>query len=78
MLILFFDGKVVIHHKYVPDGQTANATFYVQVLDHLCKRIAGTRPEMWRDRKFFLLQDNAHPHTAVIFQQFLRKKEWNS
>ncbi len=46
MLSFFFDSKGVIHHEYVPEGQTVNATFYVQVLDHLCKRIAHVRPEM--------------------------------
>ncbi len=30
--------------------------------------------EMWRDLKFFLLHDNACPHTAAIVQQFLAKK----
>ncbi len=74
MLILFFAGKGVIHHKYVPEGQTVNATFYVQILDHLCKRIVRVRPEMWRDRKFFLLYNDAHPHTEAIIQQFLAKK----
>ncbi len=59
MLILFFDSKGVIHHEYVPEGQTVNATFYIQVLDCLCNHIACVRPEMWRDRKFFLLHDNA-------------------
>ncbi len=74
MLILFFDSKGEIHHEYVPEGQTMNATFYVQVLDCLCKRIVCVRPEMWRDWKFFLLRDNVQPHTAVIVQQFLAKK----
>ncbi len=49
MLILFFDNRGVIHHKYVPEGQTVNAMFYIQVLDRLCKRIAHVRPEMWRE-----------------------------
>ncbi len=35
-----FDSKAVIHHEYIPEGQTVNATFYVQVLDHLSKHIA--------------------------------------
>ncbi len=74
LLILFFDSKGVIHHEYVPEGQTVNSTFYVQVLDGLCKHIARVRPEIRRDRKFFLLHDNAHPHTAAIIQQFLTKK----
>ncbi len=53
---------------------TVNALFYIQVLDRLCKCIAHMRPEVWRDRKFFLLHDNVHPHTATIVQQFLVKK----
>ncbi len=74
MLNFFFDSKGVIHHKYVPEGRTVNVTFHVQVLDCLCKCIALMRPEMWRDRKFFLFHDNARPHTAAIIQQFLDKK----
>ncbi len=74
MLILLFDSKRKIHRKYVPESQTVNAIFYVQVLDRLCKRIARVKTEMWRDRKFFLLHDNACPHTAAIIQQFWAKK----
>ncbi len=74
MLTLFFDSKGVIHHEYEPEGQTVNAKFYIQVLDRLCKHIARMRPEMWRNRKSFLLHDNACPHTAAIVQQFLAKK----
>ncbi len=66
MLILFFDNKSVID---VPKSQTVNAMFYVQVLDCLCKRIVHVKPEMWRDWKFFLLHDNARPHTAAVFGQ---------
>ncbi len=74
MLILFFSSNGVICHQYVPEGQTVKTTFYVQVLDRLCKCIAPVRPEMWRDWKFFLLHNNVRPHTAAIIQQFLAKK----
>ncbi len=74
MQILFFDSKGVIHHEYVLEVQTVNATFYIQVLYRLCKRTARVRPEMWRDWKFFLLHDNARLHTAAIVQQFLAKE----
>ncbi len=78
MLILFFDSKGVLHHKYVPEGQTVNTTFYIQVLKSFCKHIPRLRPEMWRDWKFFLLHDNARLHTAATVQQFLAKKKWCS
>ncbi len=71
MLILFFDSKGVIHHEYVLEGQTLNTMRYVQVLDRLCKCTARMSPKMWRHRKFFLLHDNACPHTAAIVRQFL-------
>lgn len=35
MLIAFFDSKGLIHHKFVPSGQTVNAAFYLQeVMKH--------------------------------------------
>ncbi len=74
MLILFFDSKGVIHHEYIPEGQTVNALFFIQVLDRVCKRIAHVRLKRWRDWKLFLLHDNACWHTAAIVQQFLAKK----
>ncbi len=74
ILILFFDSKDVIHREYVPEGQTVDVAFYIQILDHLSKRIARVRPEMWRDRKFFLLHDIVCLHTATIVQLFLAKK----
>ncbi len=48
MLILFFDSKGVIHHEYVPEGQTVNTMFYTQVLNCLYKHTACLRLEMWR------------------------------
>ncbi len=36
MLILFFDSKGVVEHEYLCEGQTVNATFYIQALDHSC------------------------------------------
>ncbi len=74
MLISFFDSKGVIHREYVLEGQPVNAIFYVQVLDHLCKRITRLRSEMWKDWKFFLLHDNTHLYTVAIVQQFLAKR----
>ncbi|KAG7162477.1 putative Transposase-containing protein 31 [Homarus americanus] len=32
MLIVFFDWKGVVHHEFVPRGQTVNKEFYLEVL----------------------------------------------
>ncbi len=79
MLILFFDSKGVIHHEYVPEGQTVNAIFYVQVLDRLCKHMACVSPELWRDRKFFLLHMIMRIRTLQqSSSSFGAKKGWHS
>lgn len=36
MLTVFFDQKGIVHHKYAPEGQTANKKYYVEVLRWLC------------------------------------------
>ncbi len=74
MLILFFNSKGVIHHKYVPEKQTVNATFLHSNFGPFMKIYCPCGSEMWRDRKFFLLPDNTYLHTAAIIQQFLAKK----
>ena len=45
MLFFFFfpDAEGVIHREFVPEGQKANAEFYVGVLDRLLKRIRRVR-----------------------------------
>ncbi|GFX82944.1 histone-lysine n-methyltransferase setmar-like protein [Trichonephila clavipes] len=35
MLIVFFDKKGVVYSEFVPEGQTVNGTFYVEVLKRL-------------------------------------------
>jgi len=31
----FFDCHGIVHHKFAPEGQTVNTTFYMEVLKHL-------------------------------------------
>jgi len=35
MLICFFDIKVLVHFEFVPQGQTVNQQFYLEVLKRL-------------------------------------------
>lgn len=71
MFIVFFDAKVVVHKEFVPQGQTVNATYYVDVLDRLRKRVVRTRKEIaatWQ-----LHHDNAPSQTARWVREFLAK-----
>ena len=48
MLIAFFDIDGLVHHEYVPRGQTVNKEFYKTVLQRLCDAVRRHRPEKWR------------------------------
>ena len=39
MLVCFYDSKRIIHHEFVPQGQTVTGSFNLSVLEHLWKRI---------------------------------------
>jgi histone-lysine N-methyltransferase SETMAR len=64
MFILFFDAKGIILQHWVPPGQTVSGQYYATVLRRDFRnmiRKGRTFPEKW-----FLLQDNARPHTAKV------------
>ncbi|GFW86470.1 hypothetical protein TNCV_4332541 [Trichonephila clavipes] len=39
MLTVFFDKNGVVHSEFVPEGQTVNGAFYVEVLKILKRRV---------------------------------------
>lgn len=73
MLIVFFDFKGIIHHEFVPEGQTVNKEYYKEVLQRLRLKIRRKRTELWETGNWFLLHDNARPHKALKITQFLAK-----
>ncbi len=73
MLTAFFDSKGLIHHEYVPYGQTVNATFYLSVLKRLVARIHHVRLEYREPRSWCLSQENAKAHATHIIQQYFAK-----
>ena len=75
MLIVFFDCEGIIHKEFLPEGSTLNAAAYVEVLKRLLQRIRRVRPQYSEpEATWFLLHDNARPHTAAVVQQLLAKR----
>src|SRR5215510_14413982 len=62
MLILFFDIRGIVHHAFVPQGQTMNTQFYCSVLRRLRENIRRKRPELWR-RAIGCCMMTTHPLT---------------
>ena len=67
-------SKGIIHHEFVPKGQTVTVRFYLSVLERLWKRIRRVRPEYSAPGSWSLLHDNAPFHRAVAVQEFLARK----
>ncbi|UYV81207.1 hypothetical protein LAZ67_20000338 [Cordylochernes scorpioides] len=57
LLVAFLDNKGIVHHEYLPAGQT----------------VIKEMPEKWTNGDWILHHDNARPHTAHLVTSFLAK-----
>jgi len=73
MLIAFFDIDGLVHHEFVPTGQTVSKEFYKTVLQCLRDAVRRHRPEKWHSGNWILHHDNATAHRAVTTNKFLAK-----
>jgi len=71
MLTVFFDMEGIVHYKYVPQGQTVNQKFYLQVLKRLRLAVSRKRPQKRAAGAWTLHHDNAPAHRAHSIQVFL-------
>ncbi|GFU73960.1 uncharacterized protein TNCV_3784751 [Trichonephila clavipes] len=71
MLIVLFDKNGVVHSEFVPEGQTVNGAFYVDVLKRLKRQVNRVRPEISANWK--LHHDNAPSHTCFVVTELLTK-----
>jgi len=61
MLIALFDIDGLVHHEFVPTGQTVNKEFYKTVLQCLRDAVRRHRPEKWRSGNWILHHDKPLP-----------------
>jgi hypothetical protein len=74
-LLLFFFIRGVVHHEFVPQGPTVNATFYVEVLKRLHEHARRVQPELWTEKNWILHHDNAPSHSVLIVREFFTKND---
>jgi len=46
MLLTFFDIRGIVHCEFVPNGQTVNQVYYLEVLETLHEKVRQKRPEL--------------------------------
>jgi len=75
MLIVCFDWKGIIHHEFVPRGETVNKEFYLKVMKRLREAERRKRPEAWTNKTWMLHHDNAPAHVSLLIREFLVKQD---
>jgi hypothetical protein len=70
------DNDLLLWHQieWVPEGQTVNQKYYLEVLIKLLERVKKNRTELWKKESWSLHQDNAAAHNALSVKQFLDDK----
>jgi hypothetical protein len=72
MLITFFDIKGIVHFESIPQGQTVNQAYYVEILKPLREVVRSKGPELWPN-DWVLHHDNAPAHRARPVKKFRTK-----
>jgi hypothetical protein len=73
MLITFFETKGVVHFEFIPQGQTVNRAYYVEIRKSLFEVVRRIRPELWPN-EWIPHYDNAPTNKAPSVKEFLAQK----
>jgi hypothetical protein len=73
-MVVFFNIKVTIMIEWVPEGQTVNQKYYLEVLTKLREQVRKIRLELWKKESWILHHGNVPAHNALAMKQFLADK----
>jgi hypothetical protein len=73
MLITFFHGKAIVHFEFIPQGQTVNQAYYMEILKRLREAVGRKRLKLWTNG-WILRHDTAPAHKVLSVKQFLAQK----
>jgi len=75
LLVVFFDWKDIVHHKFVPRGQMVNKYLYQEFSSRLRDAVRRKRPELWENQTWMLHHDNAPTHVSLLIRSYLVKHQ---
>jgi len=75
MLLTFFDIKGIVHYEFVPNGQTVNQVYYLEVLEWLREEVRRKQPRPFANNSRILHHDNTPAHTALSVRKLLATKQ---
>jgi hypothetical protein len=70
--ITFVDIKGTVHFEFIPQGQTVNQAYYVEILKQLHEAVHRKRPKL-QPNNSVLLHDNAPAHKHSLSSSFWPK-----
>lgn len=83
MLTVFFDFNGIVHHEFLPQGQTINKECYklqlgnLQVQRRLREAIRKKRLDLWQNNSWLLHHDNAMLTLHCLLVNFWPKQNCN-
>ena len=78
MLTVFMDYRGVVHHEFLPEGQTVDREYYLGVMRRLREEFAKKKPDFWANNSWILHHDNAPSPNAIVIREHLAKNEMNT
>jgi hypothetical protein len=70
MLIIFFDIEVIVHKEFVMANQTVISAYYRDALRRMLENVPRIRPELRRQKNWFLHNGRAPSHTSYLQGNF--------
>ncbi|KAJ8944076.1 hypothetical protein NQ318_005986 [Aromia moschata] len=73
IIIAIFDIRGIVYVHWIPEDQTVDQHYYIEVLTVLRERARRRRPDLWKTKSWKIHQDNAPAHSALSVKAFIAK-----
>jgi len=64
------DYNDIVHHEFLPEGQTVNKEYYLSVIRRLREAVRQKKKDLRANNSWILHHNNAPSHSAIIIRNF--------